>query len=106
MPIPPFGFSATISDDEKWLVTSDSRIVTWRNLVSGKPELQLYYIDEGKDWIYVAADNRFDASEGGQDYIAFKRKGTSKILPADSIHSRLYTPGLMTKVLGQASNQR
>ncbi|MCX5792885.1 MAG: caspase family protein [Elusimicrobia bacterium] len=89
--------SVAFSPDGKFLASGsfDARTKLW-DTASGR-ELATLISFGDKDWVVVAPDGRFDASQDGMKMLHFVQD--NKPVPLDSFFERFYTPGLLAQVL-------
>jgi WD40 repeat protein len=60
--------------------------------------VQLYVLDDGKEWLAVGPDGRFDGSEGGRKLITFRVDDTLGVVPVERFHDKFYHPNLLAEI--------
>jgi WD40 repeat protein len=60
--------------------------------------VRLYVLDEGKEWLAVGPDGRFDGSDGGRKAITFRVDDTLSVVPVERFHDKFYHPNLLAEI--------
>lgn len=81
-----------VSEDDKFCICSRT---------SGKLLCDIYFFNEGRDWLCLTPDGHYDGTEQGKKQAAMKRSGDTKILRLDNPDTRKQyeKPGLISTIL-------
>lgn len=86
------------SDDNQYLVggTSEGAVLVW-DLFKEKRLFALYAMIDGKNWLAIAPDGRFDGTAKGMSLLHLVKD--NKVVPLESMFEKLYTPNLIASVM-------
>ena len=85
------------SENDSLLFTEgDQTIKVWR-AANGELLGTLYLFNDGKDYVFVDKDGRFDGNEGGMQQLYYLRN--RQVITLDKVYEKFYTPNLFQRLL-------
>jgi WD40 repeat protein len=83
-------------EDEFYFTTSFGGLTSIRNK-EGKLVAEMFYFNDGNDWVIRTPDGRFDGTEKGIKKLYYQK--STKFLSLDKLYEKYYTPGLLKRLL-------
>jgi WD40 repeat protein len=97
----------SLSTDSRRAITvsEDGTTRIW-DAESGNELAALISLDEGKDWLVVTPDGRYDGSDGAERFIRYRKSGTLDFVPLEQVRDRFHRPGLLAEVWNDKGRSR
>jgi WD40 repeat protein len=88
------GVALSADGKHAWTASFDGTTRLW-DTASGKELCALLSFEAGKDWLVVTPEGFFDGSPGAGKRLAYRERGTNKVLNDDATRRKFYRPGLL-----------
>lgn len=82
--------------NERYMLSEEDGGLCFWDMEKKRQIGKLYMFENSADWVLLAPDGRFDATEGAMKKMYFTRG--KEIIPLESLYEKYYVPGLLKQV--------